>query len=316
MARLPHNTILVGDARGELRHLPESSIDCVITSPPYFRLRDFGSGNDQIGLERSITDWVESVHGVFQALARVLKPTGAVWLNLADSYSRTPRDGAPNKGLLLAPERLLLALATDGWIVRNKLIWAKPNPMPSGVTDRLETTYEVMYFLVRSNRGYFFDLNAIRPSTKLPGGVTKLGPNPGDVWRLASAGFRGHSATFPPKLVERPLLATCPAKLCTACGAPWKTQTTIQRVGNVIRFKTDPYIRRHPVRYDVVRTDPRLLPGCRCLAPIRPGIVLDPFIGAGTVGLVASALGRNWLGIEVNPTFAQMAVRRLAEAAA
>ncbi|MGH2554566.1 MAG: DNA-methyltransferase [Actinomycetota bacterium] len=315
MDRVPRNTILVGDARELLQELPKSSIDCVITSPPYFRQRDFGSGSGQIGLERSVDAWVESLRGIFGALARVLKQTGAVWLNLADSYSRTRRDGAPNKGLLLAPERLLLALAADGWIVRNKVVWAKTNPMPSGITDRLETTYEVVYLLVRSTRGYFFDLDAIRPSATVRG-IEGLGANPGDVWRLGTAGFRGHPATFPRKLVERPLTATCPAKLCISCGAPWRTGTTTRRLGNVIRFERDPFIRRHPVRYDVVRTHPRLLPGCRCLAPTAPGIVLDPFIGAGTVGLVAAEHGRDWLGIEVNRSFAQMAEQRLLEAAA
>ena len=104
-----------------------------------------------------------------------------------------------------------------------------------------------------------------------------------------------------------------------ALPSPWrarKTRTTLQRVGNVVRFERDPFVRRHPVRYDVVRTDPRLQPGCRCLAPTVPGIVLDPFIGAGTVGLVAGDLGRDWLGIEVNPAFAQIATQRLSEAAA
>lgn len=315
MVRLPRNTILIGDARDHLQRLPDSAIDCVVTSPPYFRLRDFGSGHGQIGLERSVEAWVVSLRAVFRALARVLKPTGGVWLNLADSYSRTPGEGAPNKALLLAPERLLLALATDGWILRNKVIWAKTDPMPSGVTDRLETTHEMVYFLVRSARGYFFDLDAIRLSRTVRG-IRGLGANPGDVWRLGTAGFRGHSATFPPSLIERPILATCPAKLCTACGLPWKTRTSIQRLGNVVRFKRDPFIRRHPVRYDVVRTRPKLRPGCHCLAPTTAGIVLDPFMGAGTVGVVAAQHERSWLGIEVNPTFAQIARQRLSEVAA
>lgn len=315
MDRVPRNTILVGDARDHLERLPGFSIDCVITSPPYFRQRDFGSGAAQIGLERSVESWVGSMREVFGSLARVLKPSGSVWLNLADSYARTPRDGAPNKGLVLAPERLLLALAHDGWVIRNKLIWAKTNPMPSGVTDRLESTYEVVYFLVRSGSGYFYDLDAIRPTATVRG-ISGLQGNPGDVWRLATAGFRGHPATFPPKLIERPLLATCTAKVCTTCGAPWKTRTRARRLGRVVRFSRDPFIRRHPVRYDVVRTDPRLRPGCACRSPTRPGIVLDPFMGAGTVSLVAATLERSWLGIEVNPAFAEIARERLARAAA
>jgi site-specific DNA-methyltransferase (adenine-specific) len=315
MGRVPRNTILVGDARDRLVRLPESSIDCVVTSPPYYRLRDFGAGDRQIGLERTVEAWVESLREVFQGIARVLKPTGAAWLNLGDSYSRSLGEGAPNKGLLLAPERLLLALAADGWIVRNKVVWAKTNPMPSGVTDRLEATYDVVYLLVRSAR-YFFDPDAIRSSTTT-GGVAALGKGPGDVWPIPVANFRGpHFATFPPKLVKTPLLATCPAKLCVACGTPWKTQTTIQKLGKIVRFKTDHMVRRHPVRYDVIRTNPRLLPQCGCDAETRPGIVLDPFFGTGTVGVVADGLERDWLGIEVNPTYAALARTRLSEAAA
>ncbi len=316
MGRVPRNTILVGDARERLQALPGSSIDCVITSPPYYRLRDFGAGDRQIGLERTVEAWVESLREVFRGIARVLKPTGAAWLNLGDSYSRSLGEGAPTKGLLLAPERLLLALAADGWIVRNKIIWAKTNPMPSGVTDRLEATYDLVYLLVRSSR-YFFDLDAIRVSAATPHGHVTLGKGPGDVWPIPVANFRGpHFATFPSKLVETPILSTCPARLCVACGTPWKTKTTIRQLGNVVRFKTDHFVRRHPVRYAVLRTNPRLLPQCGCDAKTRPGIVLDPFFGTGTVGVVAGCLDRDWVGVEVNPTYADLARRRLSGTAA
>jgi site-specific DNA-methyltransferase (adenine-specific) len=158
--RLPRNTILIGDAAEQLASLPSSSIDCVVSWPPYFQLRDYGVAG-QIGLESTVEAWVESLRRVMREVARVLKPTGVVWLNLGDSYSRNIRYGAPAKSLVLAPERLLLALAGDGWIVRNKVIWAKTNPMPASVVDRLNLTYDVIYFLVRSPR-YYFDLDAIR----------------------------------------------------------------------------------------------------------------------------------------------------------
>ncbi len=253
-----------------------------------------------------------NLRGVCREVARVLVPTGSMWLNLGDSFSTHPKYGAPVKGLLLAPERLLLALAQDGWLVRTKVIWAKTNPMPSSVTDRLTLTYEVIYLLVRQ-RSYFFDLDAIRephrssatkrarvpqqqpavwagPLAASRGGLRRartsalpghpLGKNPGDVWPMATAGYRGaHFAVFPPELVRRPILATCPAVVCTACGQGQKVSTGT-------------------------------LP-CDCHAPARRGIVLDPFLGSGTTALVAQELGRDWLGIELNLAYVRLAKERL-----
>ena len=291
---LPTGQILLGNAVERLRDLPAASVDCVITSPPYFRLRDYGVPG-QLGLEGHVDQWVEELRVVTRALARVLKPTGTFWLNLGDTYSTHPREGAPAKSLLGAPERLLLALVEDGWTIRNKVIWAKTNPMPSSVTDRLSTTHEYLYLLTRSPR-YYFDLDAIRePHRSRPpqrrrgprpgkyaAGTPALGPNsdgddglralkargmighplgknPGDVWPMATAHFRGaHLATYPETLVRRIIRAGCP-------------------------------------------------PG---------GNVLDPFMGAGTTALVAEAEDRQWIGIELNPDFIQQAEARLAAARA
>jgi site-specific DNA-methyltransferase (adenine-specific) len=302
------NTILSGDAVEQLASLPSSWVDCVVTSPPFFHLRDYGV-KGQIGLEPTVDQWVESLRTVFVELARVLKPDGVIWVDLADGYSHAARYG-PIKGLLLAPERLLLQLVADGWVIRNRVIWAKTSPMPSGVGDRLETTYDVLNLLVRSRR-YFFDLDAIRePLTDARGPA--LGRNPGDVWRIEKARFYGsHFATFPEGLVERPILATCPVKVCLACGAPWRTETTKEYVGRPVRFQRDRYVRRHPVRYRVVRRKPRLRAACSCNAATRPGVVLDPFFGTGTVGAAAERLGRDWLGIELSPTYCEMAWKRV-----
>ncbi|TYK44577.1 DNA-methyltransferase [Actinomadura decatromicini] len=328
MKRLPRNTILVGDVRERLRDLPEASVDTVITSPPYFGLRDYGV-DEQLGLEPHVDAWTANLQRVFADVARVIKPTGSVWLNLGDSFSRHPRHGAPPKGLLLAPERLLLALTEDGWIVRNKVIWAKSNPMPSSVTDRLSLTYEVVYFLVRSKE-YFFDLDAIREPHRSSAakrsrsprnigggwagplaapreglrrsGIVRpghpLGKNPGDVWQIATRGTASaHFAVFPEELVRRPLLATCPEKVCSACGRPWRRR--------VLRS------RDLPTELEGVITLPELRPDCRCGAPTVPGVVLDPFFGTGTTGAVAARYGRDWVGIELNPDYAEMARARL-----
>lgn len=341
MTTLPRNTILVGDALKRLRTLPTASVDCVITSPPFYMLRDYGVAG-QLGLEPTVTAWVENLRAVCRELARVLKPTGSLWLNLGDSYSRHRRYGASPKSLLLAPERLLLALVADGWLVRNKCVAAKRNPMPTSVNDRLTTTYEVVYFLVRSPR-YFFSLDAIRlpylgpvgprvehrenwesalsaprgglARGKLEGYVGGLGKNPGDVWRLTTSRYRGaHFATFPPALVERPLLATCPERVCRACGTPWTRQpgrrTVIGRAGPRTADR-GALVRRYGQRWEVARTLGPLAPGCSCQAGTKPGVVLDPFCGTGTVGLVARQHGRDYVGIELNADYVRLALERL-----
>ena len=328
------NHILTGDAANEVANMPAESIDCVITSPPYYRLRNYGQAG-QLGLESTVDAWVESLRAVFEELARVLKLSGSVWLNVGDSYSRTKISGIPPKSLVLAPERLLLALADDGWLVRNKVIWAKTNPMPSSVKDRLATGHEYIYFLTRNPR-YYFDLDQIRvphqsatasatpmrPSTdyiidseRTPSWVGPLsgnnsglkrmkdsgqvghplGKNPGDVWRLSTASFRGpHFASFPQSLVQRPLLATCPERLCRSCGKPWQ-RTKIKTLGHLA-------------------VQGKLQPQCTCSGAWASGIVLDPFMGSGTVGLVAEAHQRRWIGIELNPDFVKLATDRIESA--
>ena len=332
MSRLPRNTILIGDALTRLRDLPAGSADCVVTSPPYVLLRDYGA-EGQIGAEPTVAEYVDAIVAVCDEILRVLKPSASFWLNLGDSYSRHNRFGAPPKGMLLAPERVLVALAERGWIVRNKVVWAKPNPMPTSVRDRLSCTFEPVYHLVRERR-YFYDLDAIRvPHKSRPRGLTghgrretsskgarplkyesvdrtwagplasgkqdglqrarregraghRLGKNPGDVWNVATASYRGaHFATFPVALVTRPIKATCPARTCTTCGRPWQ-QAQLVPTG----------------------------PDCGCNAAWQPGLVLDPFMGAGTTALAATQVGRDWLGIELNPTYADLATQRSATA--
>jgi DNA modification methylase len=330
---LPRNTIVHGDAIRRLSQLPTGSVDCVVTSPPYYQLRDYDVP-DQFGLEASVDGWVSHLRAVMAEVARVLKPTGSVWLNLADSYSRHPRYGAPAKAQLLGPERLLLALAADGWLCRNKVIWAKPNPMPHSVGDRLTTTYEVVYFLVRLPR-YYFDLDAIRVPHRsrgrrhhqpAPAGVPawagplagsqsglrrarpdgvpghRLGKNPGDVWTIPTAGYRGaHFATFPEALVLRPLLATCPERICTACGTPWRH---ISSPGSAADQESG-------ILRPITTVAAPLAAACRCHAPAVPGVVLDPFFGTGTVGVVARRTGRDWIGVELNADFIDLARQRL-----
>jgi site-specific DNA-methyltransferase (adenine-specific) len=205
--------------------------------------------------------------------------------------------------------------------------------MPSNVTDRLSSTHESLYFLTRRER-YFFDLNAIRephkenrahgrgsgrtkiypPPGTLPrrseraqdvnNGLDKLkaanvaghplGKNPGDVWPIGTASFHGeHFASFPARLVERPVLATCPERTCEACGTPWQRAKQCLH-GRLLATGT-------------------LKAACECQASWLPGVVLDPFMGTGTVALVAEQYGRNWVGIELSLAYAALAQQRLRE---
>lgn len=316
------NTILVGDALTRLRDLPDECVDCVITSPPYFGLRDYGVAG-QLGQEAQVDAWANGIHKVCHELYRVLAPYGSLWLNLGDAYSAHARYGAAAKSLLLGPERVARLLLNDGWLLRNKVVWAKSNPLPSPSKDRLTNAHEFVYFLTKQP-SYYFDLDAIRePLTShrkpsagartpqsalgvLAGGRDglvamgrkglsghPLGKNPSDVWQMGSSSYRGaHFATFPPELVRRPLLATCPLQVCTGCDQPWRRSL-------------------QPVTLIGGQPQPRVFVPCSCQEPTRPGLVLDPFFGTGTVALMAQRYERDWLGIELNPDYVDLAKARL-----
>lgn len=329
---VPTGTVLQGDALERLRDLPDESVDTIITSPPYFMLRNyFATG--QIGLEDNVQHWVRALVDVFEEAKRVLKPSGCLWLNLGDTYARRADHGAPPKSLLLGPERLLLALSAAGWIVRSKVVWAKPNPMPAPVKDRLSCTWEPVFLLTKSPR-YFFDLDAIRmPGRSVRAPLKKqstvtterpkwagplagsnsglvsmrcqgqsthpLGKNPGDVWTIPTSSYHGaHFATFPATLLERPILASCPARTCSTCGTPWwRAPMAPNSVGAPKRG--------------------RLRKSCSCSSRAhRPGVVLDPFMGAGTTALAAERHGRRWVGIELNSEFIDLTNERLQTARA
>lgn len=324
MKTLPRNTVLTGDAGKVLAGLLAGSVDCVVTSPPYAgALRDYGHPG-QLGREPTIEGYVRNLRPVIREIGRVLKSTGSLWLNLGDTYAQHRAQGVPCGSLLLAPQRVALALSADGWLVRNVCVWQKSNPLPQSARDRLSPTYEVVLFATKRRR-YFFDLDAIRvphrsahragrrekPRPLYQGGNRGLsllrtagrvgnpkGKNPGDVWTLPTATDRlGHQATFPERLVELPLLATCPERICVQCDTAWTRPTRVVTV--------------HDERGSRSVRKVGSLRRCDCFGPSRPGVVLDPFFGTGTVAKVAAKHERDWLGIELNPAYVALAERRL-----
>jgi site-specific DNA-methyltransferase (cytosine-N4-specific) len=247
--------------------LKPGSAACIVTSPPYWNLRDYGT-EGQYGLERTPAEYVENLRALFGSLRPALADEGTLWLNIGDSYGK-------GKQLMGMPWRVALALQDDGWILRNAVVWHKPNAMPESVRDRLRGTYEQV-FLFAKNRKYSFGLDEIRephnpvsiaragrsrktayaPDGQTPGkrketAPNPLGANPGDVWSIPTKPFKeAHSAVMPPELARR----------CILAGS-------------------------------------------------RPGdTVLDPFSGSGTTGMVARDEGRGYVGIDISATYLDLSL--------
>lgn len=354
--------------------LPPESVQTVVTSPPYFGLRDYGV-DGQIGLEETPEEYVGKLVQVFRGVREVLRPDGTVWLNLGDSYNGSggaggdyyegglkegqPRypgrrvDGLKPKDLIGIPWRVAFALQADGWYLRSDIIWAKPNPMPESVTDRPTKAHEYIFLLSKSPR-YYYDAEAIKEPLARPeellrktpavfGGRNKhkgygtrkhsgneyvgtyTGRNRRSVWTIATQPFpEAHFATFPEKLVEPCILAGTSPKACPTCGAPWERVVERDVLPPPDRVNNNPF--KHAanthhgeqgstLRNIVRRQTVGWRPTCSCSDNDGSGkcIVLDPFAGSGTTLLVAERLGRQAVGIEINPEYVEMAKRRLSK---
>lgn len=304
------NRIICGDSLKTLKNLPDESVDCVVTSPPYWRLRDYEI-KGQIGQESGIENYLKKLMNVFNEVRRVLKPTGTAWIVLNDTYANKNKGrgqsrskdfpsnrrsqkvnvskaktslSVPAKSLCLIPERFAALMVEAGWILRNQIIWHKPNQMPQSIKDRFTVDYEKLFFFTKNSRYYFKQqFEPLRDSKRMqrrflnPDNIHKLhesywtthdlkaaeirrkrilekGRNKRCVWTIGTAKFSGeHFATYPEKLIETPILAGCP----------------------------------------------------------KGGIVLDPFIGSGTTAVVARKLGRKFIGIELNPAYVILTKKRL-----
>lgn len=301
----------MGLIRGDARGLPlrAGSVDCCVTSPPYFGLRDYGIPG-QLGLEATPDAYVAALVTVFREVRRVLKDSGTVFLNLGDSYSahegqRKTTDkagpkqltnrgapGAPSryveglkaKDLIGIPWRVAFALQADGWYLRSDIIWSKPNPMPESVTDRPTKAHEYLFLLAKSER-YYFDAAAIREANSV------------DMQRRAAL---GHTRGANGKLdASRQDGATLRGEQAMQIEANGRNKHSVWTVA------TMPYAGAHFATMPAKLIEPCILAGC----PLG-GRVLDPFVGSGTVGAVAERLGRRWVGVDLNPAYAVLATVR------
>jgi DNA modification methylase len=288
-------TIYIGDNRDTLREIPDGSVQCVVTSPPYYGLRDYGN-DAQIGLEDTPEAFVQALVEVFREVRRVLRDDGTLWLNLGDSYvaarsyqvtdqkwrdvgnskaSVVPQ-GLKPKDLIGIPWRVAIALQADGWYLRQDIIWHKPNPMPESVTDRCTKAHEYLFLLTKSAR-YYYDAEAVKERAEQAG-------------RVRSDRMGGNKYVEGIKHSDGGVFTGSETRNCRS----------------VWTVATQPYSGAHFATFP-----PKLIEPC-ILAGSKPGdTVLDPFGGSGTTAGVALEHGRKAILCELSEEYAELIPERI-----
>jgi DNA modification methylase len=330
------NRVAIGDCRALLRDLPDGVFQTCVTSPPYFGLRDYGMAA-QIGLEKTPDAYVAELVAVFAEVRRVLREDGTLWLNLGDSYANDAKwggssgglhasdlhgntgigrgkksTGLKSKDLIGIPWRVAFALQADGWYLREDIIWHKPNPMPESVTDRCTRAHEYLFHFAKSPR-YYHDADAIReplaqssvarlaqPALAVQAGSQRQpgrGGRPTVAWKPRSSGN-----------IERKIAGEAEnGRTNTHLGSsvPWTDDGSGRNRRSVWTVTTKPYRGAHFAVMPEALVEPCILAGSR-----PEDVVLDPFLGSGTVARVAQRLGRLWFGCELNPAYAALIAER------
>ena len=350
------NRVIFGDCRDTMRDLKAQGVrvQCCVTSPPYFGLRDYGHPG-QIGLEKTPAEYVTALVEVFEGVRDLLADDGVLWLNLGDSYATQggrgearmeelgrPTAGAKTEGrwrgttsgtkmpqgmkpkdLIGIPWRVAFALQEAGWYLRQDVIWHKPNPMPESVTDRCTKAHEYLFLLTKSER-YFWDAEAMKEDATgaLPGNVnhkhTAEYEDSGDEKHRTKAGLvayaqRQRSKRDSFKRDDSKRAEVIPGQTVGTHRADRdesEYDTGRRNRRSVWTVPTQPYSGAHFAVFPAALIEPCVLAGS------RPGdVVLDPFMGSGTTAQVAQALGRQWIGCELNPEYAPLQQARTAQAA-
>ena len=281
--------IYQGDTLEVLKQFPSESIDMCITSPPYWNMRDYGDKN-QLGLEYTTSEFIDNLYNVFHEIKRVLKDEGSLWINIRDTYSKgVKRCGVKNKSLSMIPERLIIKLLDDGWILRNDIIWHKPNAMPDSCKNRFTVDYEHLYFLTKKDKGYYFKTQYEPYTSNIKDKKDSVNNNDKDK----------RSALIESKMVRHGANGTTlnsPSK--------WSDKGRIKRTTWSINTKS--YKEAHFATYPTELIECPIDAGCP-----EDGIVLDPFIGSGTTGVVAKKQGKHYVGIELNKEYIEIANNRI-----
>lgn len=308
--------IIEGDALTQLKTLDSESVDCCITSPPYWALRDYKQPG-QLGLEPTFQEYINKLIEIFNEVKRVLKRTGSCWVNLGDTYN-------PEKSLCLIPQRFQIQMVDQGWICRNTVIWYKPNCMPSSAKDRFTVDFEYLFFFTK-NQKYYFDTqyeplnpDTLRESrytvnlTERKDQETRQGLNK---WKPRKE-YEENNVQSPLSIKKRivnkvyfggnkyPGQEGIPA---TYSGNEWEPNGLGRIKRAVWRISPQPFSEAHFAVFPEKLVETPIKATC----PVE-GTVLDPFLGSGTTALVALKNARNFIGIELNPDYITIANKRLA----
>jgi DNA modification methylase len=323
--------LLIGDCREKLRELPDASVHCCVTSPPYFGLRDYGV-EGQMGLEPTPDEFVAGMVDVFREVRRVLRDDGTLWLNIGDSYTSTaqgtfnaperiagaggregdrgkargnyrPFTGCKPKDLVGIPWMLAFALRADGWYLRQDIIWSKPNPMPESVRDRCTKAHEYLFLLSKGPR-YYFDAEAIAEPVAKGFACSEFNTGKTAEHQLGRASAKPRKTWEERKAAGEPMRHGLTGAASHGAGGWGDSETRNKR--SVWEVATQPFSEAHFATYPPALIEPCILAGCP-----KGGTVLDPFGGAGTTGLVADRLQRDAILIELNPEYAAIAQKRL-----
>ncbi len=365
--------IIHGDCLKKLKELSEKSINMCMTSPPYWALRDYGV-EGQLGLEPTFEEYINKLCDIFDEVKRVLRDDGTCWINIGDTYSSTRwtndedsgqpmnkfQDGhrginpvketgnIPDKCLVMIPFRFATEMVNRGWILRNTIIWYKPQCMPSSVKDRFTVDFEYLFFFSKKKKYYFeTQYEPIAKSSmkdkrrgkieyegkwsNMPQTISKRksfayieegGRNKRTVWTINPKPFsEAHFAVYPEELCETPIKAGCPEFVCVKCGNPKIKVYERSKEIPILKADSD---RNNPqglykkiggqYQKELEKNPPKDLgykPTCSCNVDFRGGIVLDPFFGAGTTGLVALKQNKKFVGIELNKEYIKIAEARI-----
>jgi DNA modification methylase len=311
MTGIQLDTIVCMDALAYLKTLPDECVNCVVTSPPYWNLRDYGVAG-QMGSEATPQEFVANLVTLFREVKRVLRSDGTCWVNLGDSYANDTKwggqtggkhalglhggtaigrnrtnTGLPSKSLIGIPWRVAFGLQDDGWILRSDIIWAKPNPMPESVTDRPTKAHEYLFLLTKSG-DYWYDVEAIREPAVSEKGNRRAFRGGGTYTN--NNGFSNSSYK------QNEVAGNC------------TNDTGVRNKRDVWTVASEPFAEAHFATFPQKLVEPCVLAGCPA-----GGVVLDPFMGSGTTALVARRLRRHYVGCDLNPEYVAMAERRLAE---
>lgn len=311
-----------GDCLETLRQMPDGIVQTCVTSPPYFGLRDYDGGTAEIGKEKTPAEFVAALVAVFREVRRVLRDDGTLWINIGDSYASGGRktrdpdesleqrrmgvrpadpDDIKSKDLIGIPWMLAFALRADGWYLRQEIIWAKPNPMPESVTDRCTKSHESIFLLAKSEK-YYFDNGAIKEPAA-PSSISRWNQDvegqigsdrvPGKTnGNMKAVGGRN---SFARTTATKGMPGAAPQHRADREDIDYSENRNKRSVWTVA---TTPYKGAHFATFPTALIEPCILAG----APAG-GVVLDCFFGSGTTGQVAQALGRHYIGCELNPAY-------------